>query len=258
MKFLISIAVMIAAAFAGVAGAQQRRTVRIARTVPVAARAGEKGQPAVVVDETLSVLRVRPSLFSESIQRLRRGHKIQILGIAEADGVKFFRVAVPPARFGWIQSEAVFGRFRPADEQRLAELVRATKGFEQIEDAIEFFKLYPDSKFKPPILLLFGDLLEEVAVKLTKDATSKLKRAEMAASGAPLHSYYLNYVSLDRYRKLGITFLFNSWSKTFHYDGASWKEVVAKSGTTAEADEARNRLDSLKSKMERPATTATQ
>ena len=41
--------------------------------------------------------------------------------------------------------------------------------------------------------------------KLSKEANSRLKRAEMAATGAPLHSYFLNFVSLDRYRKLGIT-----------------------------------------------------
>ena len=73
----------------------------------------------------------------------------------------------------------------------------------------------------------------------------------MAASGAPLHSYYLNYVSLDRYRRLGITFLFNPSTKLFHYDGASWRELVSKYPGTPEADEAQKRLDSLKEKMER-------
>ena len=50
----------------------------------------------------------------------------------------------------------------------------------------------------------------------------------MAATGAPLHSFYLNFVSLDRYRKFGIVFLFNTKTKTFHYDGASWQEIVRK------------------------------
>jgi hypothetical protein len=42
----------------------------------------------------------------------------------------------------------------------------------------------------------------------------------MAASGAPLHSFYLNYVSLDRYRKLDNNFVFNPGTKLLHYDGA--------------------------------------
>ncbi|HEY2848215.1 MAG TPA: hypothetical protein VGI80_10385, partial [Pyrinomonadaceae bacterium] len=85
--------------------------------------------------------------------------------------------------------------------------------------------------------------------KLSKDANSRLKRGEMAASGAPMHSYYLNFVSLDRYRKLGITFLFNPTERKYHYDGASWREVVAKFPAATETVEAKKRLDSLTAKM---------
>ena len=73
----------------------------------------------------------------------------------------------------------------------------------------------------------------------------------MAASGAPLHSFYLNFVSLDRYRKLGIVFLFNSDAKTFHYDGAAWREILKKSPQSSEAAEARKRLDSLEEKLKK-------
>jgi hypothetical protein len=97
--------------------------------------------------------------------------------------------------------------------------------------------------------LLFGDLLEEVAAKLSKDANSRLSRREMAASAAPVHSYFLNFVSLDRYRKLGVLFLFNSAARTFHYDGWSWKQLTAKYPATTEAEEAQKRLDALKLKM---------
>ena len=78
----------------------------------------------------------------------------------------------------------------------------------------------------------------------------------MAASAAPLHSYYLNFVSLDRYRKLDITFLFNSATKQFHYDGASWREIVSKFATSQEATEANKRLDSLRLKMEKSSSAA--
>ena len=234
--------------------AQQRRPGPPVQGKPAASKkSAEIGQTAVVIDETLSVLRIKPSLFSESVQRMRRGRNVQILGIAEADGVKFYRVTAPPANFGWVQSDAVFGKFRPSDEERLAQLVQATEGFDQIETAVEFFNLYPDSKFSPSILLLFGDLIEDVASKLSKDAASKLKRREMAASGAPLHSYYLNYVSLDRYRKSGILFVFDSAAKLFHYDGESWKALVKKYPSSSEAVEAQKRLDSLKAKMDHTA-----
>jgi hypothetical protein len=242
--------------FSGDAALAQRRNARpVKKTTSSTTKPREIGSTAIVIDETLSVLREKPSLFAEPVQRMRRGRKVVIQGIAEADGVKFYRVAAPPAKIGWVQADAVFGLFRPADEERLARLVQAADGFDQIEIAEEFFSLYPRSQFRAPILLLFGDLLEEVAVKLSKDSNNRLTRREMAASGAPLHSYFLNYVSLDRYRKLGIIFLFNAANRTFHYEGASWREIVQKYPTSTEAAEAQKRLDSLKLKMEATAPT---
>jgi hypothetical protein len=215
----------------------------------VAARPPEVGKSGVILDESLSVLRERPSLFAAPVQRMRRGRSVQILAVTEADGVKFYRVAVPPSNSGWVQAEAVFGKFRPVDEERLAKLVQASDGFDQIELAVSFFEMYPNSKLRPALLLLFGDLLEEVAAKLSKDANSRLSRREMAASAAPAHSYFLNFVSLDRYRKLGILFLFNPVSKAFHYDGWSWRQLTAKYSGSIEASEAQKRLDALNVKM---------
>lgn len=233
--------------------AQRRVAKPFQRTSSANSKVRAIGSTAVVIDESLSVLRDKPSLFAEPVQRMRRGRKVVIQGAVEADGVRFYKVAAPPAKFGWVQADAVFGAFRPSDEERLARLVQASEGFDQIEIAEEFFGLYPRSQFRSPILLLFGDLLEEVAAKLTKDSKNRLTSREMAASGAPLHSYFLNYVSLDRYRKLGIVFLFNAATRSFHYDGASWREIVEKYPTATEAAEAQKRLDSLKLKMEASA-----
>ena len=219
---------------------------------PFSLHAQKRAVSAIVIDERLSLLRLQPSLFANSSQRIRRGRRMQIIGVAERDGVRFFKVAARP-RFGWMQSEALVSRSRTEDEQRLVRLVNASVGFEQIELATIFFEMYPSSKFRSPVLLLYGDLLEEIAIKLSRDATSRLSRREMLASGAPIYSYYLNFSSLDRYRKLGVTFLFNPETRTFHYDGASWNEIVRKLPSTPEAAEARKRLESLKEKMERAA-----
>jgi hypothetical protein len=226
------------------ANAQKRRiTNAISAPKPLAGT-------AVVIDETLSVLREKPSLFAPAIQRMRRGRKVLINGQKEADGVTFFRIAAAPSGTGWIQADAVFGRFRPHDDERLARLVQASDGFDQIEIATQFFELFPDSPLKPSLLLLYGDLLEEIAVKISRDAAGRLKRPEMAATAAPLHSYYLNFVSLDRYRKLGITFLFNTATRKFHYNGASWQEIIVKFPKSAEASEAQKRLDQLKQNLD--------
>lgn len=251
MKFPISTILFVLLVSTTSIYAQKRPAPAPPKTKTTTTKSPEIGQSAVVVDETLSVLRKNPSLFSEAVHRMQRGRKVQILGVTEADGVKFYKVTAPPANFGWVQADAVFGKFRPDDEARLAKLVQAIDAFDQIEVAGQFFELFPSSKFRPAILLLYGDILEEAAAKLTKSASTQLKRDEMAASAAPMHSYYLNFNMLDRYRKHGIIFLFNSAAKQFHYDGASWKEIVAKYPAEPEAVEAQKRLDALKLKMEK-------
>ncbi len=203
----------------------------------------------VVIDERLAVLRSEPSLFSKAVMRMQNGRKISVFGSKEADGVTFYRIIAPPNNFGWVQSEAIAGKFRRGDDGRLAKLVQSSDGFEQIERAHIFLETFPDSSLRPAILLLHGDLMEEVALKISSDAAKRLDRREMAASGAPLHSFYLNFVSLDRYRKLGDNFVFNSDAKLLHYEGASWREIVGKFPKSNEAAEAQRRLDSLKEKM---------
>ena len=242
-RFLFSILLCLALTF--VAEAQAKRTAK-----PLV-KPREIGSTAIVMDETLSVLRLRPSLFAEPVQRMRRGRVVKILGVTEADGVRFYRVSALPSAAGWVQADSVFGKFREGDDARLAMLVRSMSGFDQIEAAVEFFNLFPNSQFRPALLLLYGDLLEEAAAKLSKDANNRLDRREMAASAAPLHSYYLNYVGLDRYRRLGILFLFNPATRQYHYNGASWLELTKKFATTNESAEAQKRLDSLKVRISR-------
>jgi hypothetical protein len=215
--------------------AQKRKTLRT--------------ESAVVVDERLSVLRIKPSLYADPVVRMRRGRVLQILGSADGDGVKFYRVA-SSSRGGWIQREAVAVRSRSDDEMRLARLVQTADGFGRIELAIQFLKIYPGSKLRPAMLMLYGDLLEEVAAKLTRDAALRLRSSELAASGAPTHSYFLNFNPLDRYRRLGIRFLFNPSTRSFHYDGASWREIVQKHRASKESEDARIRLDKLKDRLE--------
>jgi len=227
--------------------AQNRRRFPPKAKNPIAAQPSNN---AVVVDERLAVLRFEPSLFSKALIRMQNGRKISILGSKEADGVTFYRITAPPNNYGWVQAEAIAGKFRRGDDARLAKLIQSSDGFEQIERTHIFLETFPDSSLRPAILLLMGDLMEETALRLSNEATRRLDRREMAASGAPLHSFYLNYVSLDRYRRQGINFIFNPNTKILHYDGASWSEITKKFPKSAEAIEAQKRLDSLKEKMQ--------
>ncbi|HVE57292.1 MAG TPA: hypothetical protein VNB22_10725 [Pyrinomonadaceae bacterium] len=227
----------------------QKRYVK-PKPKPVVQKSNANSEKAIVIDERLAVLRNAPSLFAKPLQRMRRGRLVMISETKVADGVTFYRVLAVPNTQGWVQKEAVAGKFRRGDDERLARLVQSSDGFDQIERARIFLENFPDSPFRPSILLLFGDLMEEIALKLSAEAAKRLSRREMAASGAPLHSFYLNYASLDRYQRLGIGFAFNSSTRLFHYNGASWREIVQKSPATNEAREAQKRLDSLKEKME--------
>ncbi len=235
--------------------AQRRRPARTVQpktsvTQPVKR---QMQQIAVVVDERLAVLRFEPSLSSIPMQRMRSGRTMLVLENRRADGVIFYRVQLPPEKGGWVQADAVVTNFKNGDDARLAQLIRASSGYEQIERTSIFLENFPHSPFRPAILLLMGDLAEAVAQRLSRDATRRLDVDEMRANGAPLHSFYLNYSGLDRYRKLGVNFVFNTEAKQFHYDGASWREIVKKYPNSYESQEARKRLDSLteKSKLSR-------
>lgn len=227
----------------------QTRASRKRAVSKTAAKAPEIGRTAVVFDENLSVLRESPSLYAGAVQRMRLGRKVKILATVENDGVTFFKIEAPPQNYGWIQSDALLGKFRKGDEERLARLVYASKAFEQIELASAFLELYPKSDYRSAMLLLYGDLIETAAIKLSRDAVKRITPRAMAATGAPPHSYFLNYVSLDRYRRLGIVFLFNSSTKTYHYNGASWSEIMKDFPDTIEAKNAEVRLTALKEKM---------
>ncbi len=247
--FSIFLLIFIASA-ANIEAQKNRIAAKSTRNIVAPQKTAEKTNTAIVVDERLAVLRAAPSLFAMPLQRMRRGKTVLITGSKEADGVTFYRITAAPKNFGWIQSEAVVGKFRRGDDERLAKLVQSSEGFEQIERARIFLETFPNSSVRTAILLLTGDLIEEIALKFSSEAAKKLDRREMASSGAPLHSFYLNYVSLDRYRKLNVNFLFNSKTRLLHYDGASWREIVEKSPKSAEALEAQKRLDSLKEKMQ--------
>lgn len=233
------------------APAQKRRPAKsnsIQKRAPAAQPKRAAPNYAVVVDERLAVLRFEPSLSAMPLQRMRSGRTIQILGEREADGVTFYRVQLPPEKTGWVQAEAVAAAARRGDDERLAQLIRASESFEQIERASIFLEIFTASALRPAVLLLFGDLAEIAAQRLSREAARRFDAEEMRASGAPVHSFYLNYSGLDRYRRLGVNFVFNQKTKEFHYEGASWREILQKHRASAESAEARKRLESLSEK----------
>lgn len=225
--------------------------------VPVAANAQRQrppgGGPAgVVVDERLAVLRDAPSLSAHLVQRLSRGRQVSMLNAKRSpEGVTFYKVAVTRSTRGWLQSEAVVSTARKGDDARLLNLIRASKDFDRIARACIFIETYPRSSLRPAVLLILGTAAEEAALKLSNEATRRLDVEEMKANLASTLSYFMNFNGLDRYRRQGITFVFDNAKKQFHYDGASWREILRRYPRSAEAAEARQRLDALLSLHEK-------
>lgn len=209
-------------------------------------RAPEGGQRAIVVDERLAVLRDAPDLSANLLHRMSRGRMVAIRGARRSpDGVTFYRVGVTRRTGGWIQSEALVSPMHKDDDARLLRLIQSSEDFDSLARARIFLDIFQRSPLRPAVLMLYGEEAEKVAVKLSRDANRRLDEKEMTANGAPVFSYFLNYSGLDRYRRQGVVFTFDRTTKQFHYDGASWREIVRRYPHSPEAEEARKRLDAL-------------
>lgn len=205
----------------------------------------------IIVDERLSVLRLEPNLYANSIQRMRTGRIVSISGTRQTDGVIFYRITGGTGKAGWVQAEALIIRNEQRDDERLFRLIQVSKGFEQLERGQLHLENFPNSRFRSAVLLLLGDIIEEFSVKLSRDAARQLDEREMSSTGAPLLSFFLNHKTLDRFRKIGVNFWFNSATKRYHYNGAMWREILKKFPGSNEAIEAEKRLGSLKDNIEK-------
>jgi hypothetical protein len=208
------------------------------------------GRVAVVVDERLAALRSAPNLSARLEQRLNRGRYVAIIRSQRApDGLTFYEVKVTRRRRGWLQAGAVVSSSRAADDDRLLRLVRGSEDFDLIARARIFLVIFPRSPLRPAVLLLYAEAAEEAATKLSRDAERRLNHNEILAGGAPEFSYFMNFNGLDRYNRQGIRFTFDAVARRFQYEGAAWREIVRRYPQSAEAVEARKRIEVLKAAL---------
>ncbi|HEX8422135.1 MAG TPA: hypothetical protein VF634_01925, partial [Pyrinomonadaceae bacterium] len=157
------------------------------------------------MDERLSALRDAPELSARLLQRMSRGRMVAITSTKRSpDGLTFYRVIVTRRTRGWLQSEAVVSPARAGDDERLLRLIRGSKDFDRIVRARIFLDMFPRSSLRPAVLMLYAEAAEDAAGRLSREAVRRLDEGEMAANGAPLFSYFLNYNGLDRYNRQGI------------------------------------------------------
>lgn len=210
-------------------------------------RAPAGGRVAIVIDERLSALRRTPELSGVLLRRLGRGAQVAIRGEKRGkDGVVFYRVNVTSRTSGWIQREALVSPSRLGDDARLLRLIKGSEDFDRIARARIFLDNFTSSEFRPEVLMIYSQAAEDIADRLSHDASRRLDDKEMTAGGAPPFSYFLNYNGLDRYNRQGITFVFDAREKKFRYDGEAWQELVHRYPRSPEAAEARKRIERLK------------
>jgi len=204
------------------------------------------GRIGIVVDERLSVLRASPDLSGKLLRRIGRGRSVGVIGGSRnRDGIVFYSVMVSTRTRGWMQKEALILPSRAGDDERLLRLINASADFDRLVRARIFLDAFPRSPLRPKVLLTFGDAAEHAASKLSQDALRRLNVEEMRANDAPVFSYALNYVGLDRYKRQGAGFTFNRDDQRFHYDGASWREIIRRYPRSPEAVQARSRLAAI-------------
>lgn len=202
------------------------------------------GRLAVVADEKLSALRANPELSAKLLRRLGRGSLVAIKGEKRSrDGIVFYKVNVTIRTGGWIQRDAVFAPSRAGDDARLLRLIKVSDSFDRVTRAKIFLDYFTGSELRPEVLLVYALAAEDAVAHLSRDAARRLDEKEMNASTAPMFSYFLNFNELDRYNRQGVTFVFDQRAKQFRYDGEGWQELVHRYPHSAQAAEARKRLE---------------
>lgn len=202
------------------------------------------GRVAIVVDERLSTLRATPELSGVLLRRISRGVLVAITGAkSNREGIVFYKVNVTRRTRGWIQREAVVTPTRAGDDARLLNLIKGSEDFDRIARARIFLDNFRLSELRAEVLLIYALAAEDVAGRLSLEASRRLDEKEMTAGGAPLFSYFLNYNGLDRYNRQGITFVFDAAKKTFRYDDEGWMEIVHRYPRSPQAIEARKRVE---------------
>ncbi len=216
--------------------------------VPVSVAAKRRppvgGRLAIVVDERLSALRAAPELSSRLIRRMGRGTYVAIRAERRSrDGVSFYKVNVTSRTAGWVQREAIVSPSRAEDDVRLMRLIDGSEEFDRVVRARIFLDNFRGSPLRPAVLMTYCLTAEEIAGRLSREATRRLDEKEMSAGGAPVFTYFLNYNGLDRYNRQGVTFVYDSRERRFYYDGEGWQELVHRYPRSPEATEARKRLE---------------
>jgi hypothetical protein len=221
-----------------------------AQTFPIKKRKKNiPGQRALIYDERLSALRTEPDVKARLVSRLHREREVGIIGAARSTngGPLFYPVAVSRNVRGWVIAEALARPQQRQDATRLMNLLEDTKDdFGRVRLARLCADQYRGLELAPRALLILGAAAEQAANKLSRDAQKRVGDPdEILDKRLGEREYMLNYVGLDRYNKLGITFDYDEATNQLVYDGGAYHEILKRYPRSAEAAEAKARLEKL-------------
>jgi len=195
-----------------------------------------------VVDERFSALRREPRLNGRLIERLRVGRFVAVLSESrQADGATFYRVATTRRTRGWLHERAFVMPARRGDDRRLLELIERAEGVRRLQLARILVAHFERSPLRPRALLILAEEAERAAEELTARLRRQGEDAD-TASTVLRRQLFLNDVHLDRYNRLGITFVYDEDDDRLRYDGWAYRELLARYPQSAEAARARERL----------------
>lgn len=206
-------------------------------------RAITPGQRAIVVDERLSALRTQPDVKAPLEQRLRRGRVVGILGARKSkDGQQFLRVSVTRNTRGWVLAEAVAKTGNSAEAERLLKLIEdSDDDFVKARLAKLCADEFRSTATAPRCLLKLGETAERAADRLTRDAKRRVGNEEPSA-GLSKRDYFLNFVGLDRYNRIGVMFDYDAAADRIVYDGEAYRELAKRYPKREEAQRAKDKL----------------
>ncbi len=206
-------------------------------------RAITPGQRAFVVDERLSALRTQPDVKAPLELRLRRGRAVGILGARKSkNGESFLRVSVTRNTRGWVLAESVVKAGNVADAERLLKLIEdADDDFVKARLARLCADEFRATASAPRCLLKLGEIAERVADRLTRDAKRRVGNEEPSA-GLSKRDYFLNFVGLDRYNRIGVLFEFDASAERIVYDGDAYRELARRYPKSSEVQTAKDKL----------------
>ncbi len=208
------------------------------------------GQLAIVYDERLSALRTQPDIKAPLIARLHREREVGIIGAPRGlkGGPQFYPVAISRNQRGWVIAEALARPQKKQDAERLMSLIDDTKDpFTRARLARLYADEFRGSTAAAAALLKLGEAAEKASLKLSRDAKKRTGEPdEEIEEHLSSRDYLLNFVGLDRYNKIGVTFDYDEARQQLIYDGSAYRELLRNYPRSVEAKEAKVKLQALR------------